>query len=67
MKLKNISARLHWIGEESIAPGETKEVSDAYDGAFNANDLVKVEIAKSEQPEKPEASRRGRNKKESDE
>lgn len=67
MKLKNISARLHWIGEESIAPGETKEVPDVYDGAFNANDLVKVEIAKSEQPEKPEVSRRGRNKKESDE
>jgi RNA-binding protein YhbY len=67
MKLKNISTRLHWIGEESIAPGETKEVPDAYDGAFNANDLVKVEIAKSEQPEKPEVSRRGRNKKESDE
>jgi len=67
MLLKNISARLHWIDDVSIAPGETKEVPDVYDGAFNANDLVKVEIAKSEQPEKPEVSRRGRNKKESDE
>ena len=64
MKLKNISARLHWIGEESIAPGETKEVPDAYDGAFNANDLVKVENAA---PENTETTRRGRNKKESDE
>lgn len=67
MLLKNISTRLHWIDDVSIAPGETKEVPDVYDGAFNASELVKAEIAKSEQPENLEVSRRGRNKKESDE
>lgn len=64
MLLKNISTRLHWIDDVSIAPGETKEVPDAYDGAFNASDLVKAENAT---PEKTETTRRWRNKKESDE
>ena len=40
MKVKNISARPHWVGDVLIAPGETKDVSDAYANAINRHDLV---------------------------
>lgn len=50
MKLKNISARLHHIGDVSIAPGEVKEVSDVYAGAFNASELETVEAPKASKP-----------------
>lgn len=39
MLVKNISARFHHVGEVSIAPGESAEVSDAYKGSLNESDL----------------------------
>ena len=51
MKLKNISARPHWVGDVLIAPGETKDVSDEYANAINRNDLVEEKPVEAE--EKP--------------
>ena len=51
MKLKNISARLHWVGYVMIAPGETKDVSDEYANSINRNDLVEDKPVEAE--EKP--------------
>lgn len=51
MKLKNISARPHWVGDVLIAPGETKDVSDEYANAINRNDLVEDKQVEAE--EKP--------------
>lgn len=42
MKVKNVSARLHHVGNVSIAPGEEKEIPDAYKGSINKADLVEV-------------------------
>jgi len=42
MKVKNVSARLHHVGNVSIAPGEEKEIPDSYKGSINKNDLVEV-------------------------
>lgn len=42
MKVKNVSARLHHVGNVSIAPGEEKEIPDAYKGSTNKVDLVEV-------------------------
>ena len=42
MKLTNVSARPHWLGNVLIAPGATEEVGDEWDGAFNAAELKKV-------------------------
>ena len=51
MKVKNVSARLHHVGNVSIAPGETKDVSDEYANAINRNDLVEDKPVEAE--EKP--------------
>lgn len=51
MKVKNVSARPHWVGDVLIAPGETKDVSDEYANAINRNDLVEDKPVESE--EKP--------------
>ena len=48
MKLKNISARPHWVGDVLIAPGETKDVSDEYANAINKADLVEEKQADTE-------------------
>ena len=40
MKLKNISARPHWVGDVLIAPGETKDIAEAYTNAINRAELV---------------------------
>ena len=45
MKVKNVSARLHHVGNVSIAPGEEKEIPKAFEGAINKNDLVEVKAA----------------------
>lgn len=42
MKLKNISARGHWIGDALIAPGEVKDVPEVWRSAYNRADLVDV-------------------------
>lgn len=45
MKVKNVSARLHHVGNVSIAPGEEKDIPDAYKGSINKDDLVEVKSA----------------------
>ena len=42
MKVKNVSARLHHVGNVSIAPGEEKEIPTGFEGAINKEDLVEV-------------------------
>lgn len=42
MKLKNISARGHWLGNVLIAPTETKEVGDEWRNAYNKKELEEV-------------------------
>lgn len=42
MKLKNTSARGHWIGDVLIAPGEVKEVAEMWRGAYNQAELEEV-------------------------
>ena len=40
MKVKNISARPHWVGDVLIAPGEVKDIAEAYANAINRVELV---------------------------
>jgi hypothetical protein len=42
MKLKNNSARGHWLGAVLIAPLETKEVGDEWRNAYNKTDLEEI-------------------------
>jgi hypothetical protein len=42
MKLKNNSARGHWLGNVLIAPLETKEVGEEWRNAYNKQDLEEV-------------------------
>jgi len=49
MKVKNNSTRLHHVGDVSIIPGETAEVSDAYAGALSP-ELEVVERPKAAAP-----------------
>lgn len=42
MKLKNNSARGHWLGNVLIAPMETKEVGEEWRNAYNKQDLEEV-------------------------
>ena len=51
MKVKNVSARPHWVGDVLIAPGEVKEIAEAYANAINRNDLVEDKPVEAE--EKP--------------
>ena len=45
MKVKNVSARLHHVGNVSIAPGEEKEIPKGFENAINKADLVEVKAA----------------------
>ena len=42
MKVKNVSARLHHVGDVSIAPGEEREIPKGFETAINKEDLVEV-------------------------
>ena len=42
MKVKNVSARPHWVGDVLIAPGEVKNIAEAYANAINKAELVEV-------------------------
>ena len=42
MKVKNVSARPHWVGDVLIAPGEVKDIPEAYANAINKAELVEV-------------------------
>lgn len=45
MKVKNVSARLHHVGNVSIAPGEEKEIPKGFETAINKHELVEVKDA----------------------
>lgn len=55
MKVKNVSARPHWVGDVLIAPGEVKDIAEAYANAINKADLVEVNAAKKPAAPKPGA------------
>ena len=42
MKVKNVSSRLHHVGNVSIAPGEEKEIPKGFETAINKDELVEV-------------------------
>lgn len=42
MKLKNKSARPHWLGNVLIAPLATEEVGEEWRSAYNKQDLEEV-------------------------
>ena len=61
MKLKNNSARGHWLGNVLIAPLETKEVGEEWRNAYNKADLEEVMVeAPKEENEEADPVKRGR-------
>lgn len=42
MLVKNVSARLHHVGNVMIAPNETKEIPDSFAKAINKKELIAV-------------------------
>lgn len=42
MLVKNVSARLHHVGNVAIAPGESKEIDNAFASAINPAELEAV-------------------------
>lgn len=52
MKLKNNSARPHWLGNVLIAPLATEEVGDEWRNAYNKQDLEEVKEKAAEKVEK---------------
>jgi hypothetical protein len=57
MKVKNVSARLHHVGNVSIAPGEEKDIPKGFETAINKVDLVEVKVAAPAQAAKPVAAK----------
>ena len=55
MKVKNVSARLHHVGNVSIAPGEEKNIPKDYETAINKDELVEVKPAEPAPAPKPAA------------
>lgn len=45
MKVKNVSTRLHHVGNVSIAPGAEAEIPKGYETAINKHELVEVKVA----------------------
>lgn len=45
MRVKNISARLHHVGDISIAPGEEKDIPKEFGMSINQNDLIEVKVS----------------------
>lgn len=52
MKLKNISARPHWLGNVMIAPLAIEEVGEEWRNAYNKKDLEEVKEKDVEKTEK---------------
>ena len=50
MKVLNVSARLHHVGDVSIAPGEEKDIPDSFGAAVNSAELVVVKPVKPAPP-----------------
>lgn len=43
MKVKNVSARLHWVGAVMCVPGEITEIDDMYASAIDKTELMLVD------------------------
>ena len=59
MKVKNVSARLHHVGNVSIAPGEEKDIPKGFETAINKDELVEVKAAAPAPATKPAAPKPG--------
>ena len=59
MKVKNVSARLHHVGNVSIAPGEEKDIPKAFETAINKDELVEVKSVAPAPAAKPVAPKPG--------
>ncbi len=59
MKVKNVSARLHHVGNVSIAPGEEKDIPKGFETAINNDELVEVKSATPAPAAKPVAPKPG--------
>lgn len=59
MKVKNVSARLHHVGNVSIAPGEEKDIPKGFETAINKDELVEVKSAAPAPAAKPVAPKPG--------
>lgn len=59
MKVKNVSARLHHVGNVSIAPGEEKDIPKGFETAINMAELVEVKSAVPAPAAKPVAPKPG--------
>jgi len=59
MKVKNVSARLHHVGNVSIAPGEEKDIPKGFETAINKDELVEVKAAAPAPAAKPAAPKPG--------
>lgn len=55
MKVKNVSLRLHHVGNVSIAPGEEKDIPKGFESAINKDDLIEVKSAAPAPAAKPVA------------
>ena len=59
MKVKNVSSRLHHVGNVSIAPGEEKDIPKGFESAINKDELVEVKAAAPAPAVKPAAPKPG--------
>ena len=60
MKVKNISARAHWVGSVMCVPGVEAEIDDAYANAINRDELVPVKDSASADAASAKSRTRGR-------
>jgi hypothetical protein len=44
MRVKNISARPHHVGDVSIAPGDEKDIPDSFASAINKAELIEIVV-----------------------
>lgn len=45
MKVKNVSARLHHVGDVSIAPGQEADIPKAFEASINKDELKEVKAS----------------------
>jgi hypothetical protein len=42
VKVKNVSSRLHHVGDVLVVPGEIAEVEDTYSASINRDELITI-------------------------
>jgi hypothetical protein len=57
MKVKNVSKRLHHVGEVFIAPGEERDIPDIFSGSINTSELIEVKESMNKDAEEPTTKR----------